>query len=485
MLENFEILFLKTFIFVPFVLSLAIALLSFIKNPIYIRRIAKFFFSATFLLSFLLIYLTDNTSFDILNINFVYDKSASLFIFISNLIFLLFSFISKSFISKLHKVFYSTLMLLSALLNTVILSDNISLTLILIFWIILIGWLYSVCWNKNLSKKELSFQLISNVFWYICAIILIFVEFARYFIVNEISLNFSLINKYIYNINDTSITLAFVGFFILIFKFYNLIPFSKESLDNCEKTSPFIFSINSIISIILGSFFLIKTYLIFDYVIYQHQDFIAIYLLINFIYFLLLSFRQDNFIKFLICAGNVVLLNGFFLIFSFEDETFVAFVYYLLIYIASMSFSYFVFTVLSNKFKTNQIEEIKKYTSISSLVKFFIFTSLINFARIPLLPLFTSGTICFLVIFSTSYENIILNIAPYILIFGVLILSLNSFNIIYKILIEPTEKSKSLITFSRHQIMPILILVFLLILLGLFPQYIFEQFVETFSVGGF
>ena len=59
-------------------------------------------------------------------------------------------------------------------------------------------------------------------------------DFVRYFVLNNVSLNFSTISQHLYHINDDSIKIAFVGFLILIFKLFGLIPFDVKTVKESE-----------------------------------------------------------------------------------------------------------------------------------------------------------------------------------------------------------------------------------------------------------
>ena len=77
-------LFLEKFLFyiylvIPFVFAVFLGILTFLKNPIYIRRISKTFFFIQFILAFLLLIKENNNSFSFFNFNFIFDEIASIF----------------------------------------------------------------------------------------------------------------------------------------------------------------------------------------------------------------------------------------------------------------------------------------------------------------------------------------------------------------------------------------------------------------------
>ena len=117
----------------------------------------------------------------------------------------------------------------------------------------------------------------------------------------------------------------------------------------------------------------------------------------------------------------------------------------------------------------------KKVPLCTKLTQIFTCASLLNFAFIPIFPIFSAGLIVFLMIFSIDYDATILNIAPYILVLGIFFISLGAFNILYKILIGPIEKTKENFALCKHQIIVCMILLFSLFSLSIYPEYIFSQ----------
>ena len=90
-----------------------------------------------------------------------------------------------------------------------------------------------------------------------------------------------------------------------------------------------------------------------------------------------------------------------------------------------------------------------------------------------------------MMIFATDYEGEILNFAPHILIIGAFFLALAVYNVIYKILIEPPEKSIKPTILSNHQIIVFSILTFAVIALSFCPNYIFNQIGAIMNIGNF
>jgi len=135
--------------------------------------------------------------------------------------------------------------------------------------------------------------------------------------------------------------------------------------------------------------------------------------------------------------------------------------------------------VLEQKFKTDNIEEFKKIADKTKLSQFFIVASLLCLAPTPLLALFSAKSISFLVIFSTEYEGIILNIIPYCLIIGEALISLSIFTILHKIIIEPIQKAQNSTLFCNHQAMVCWILFLTLVLFSFLAQNIFKIFIVS------
>ncbi|MBQ4647142.1 MAG: hypothetical protein IJB79_07315 [Candidatus Gastranaerophilales bacterium] len=466
---------LKTYLIMPFLYTLIIALVSFLKNPIYIRRIAKVFFLIQFIFGYLTFFCLENVKFSFLNINFAPDGFSRFMLLLTSFLFFLFSIISKTFITKLHKVFYLTSFLLLGLVNFSILCDSIFVFLILLFWIFLIVFYFSTSFCNKEEKKIVKFQLKNDLTWLLISTSFLLVGFARYFLLNEIEFDFSNINVNLYKLDDSSINIAFFGFLILIARLFNFMPFVAKNLYLSNKINPLVFSINTLCSLILGCCLFLKCYFNFDYLFYQYQDELSIFLLINFIIFVILAFRQKNLLKFLFSLLIPSLIIGLFSVFSFEEDCINTFSYFSIVLCVSYCLSAFVFMILVNKFKTDELSEFLKIEDKTGLSRIFITASLFNMGCVPFFSFFSAELMSFMMIFSVDYDGMILNIAPYCLVLGALFLSLASFGVLYRILIEPIQKADSQNIFCKHQIFVCSILIFLVIILAFSPEYIFEQ----------
>ena len=215
------------------------------------------------------------------------------------------------------------------------------------------------------------------------------------------------------------------------------------------------------------------------------QDEIALFLLVNFVIFVVLSVKQNNIFKFLVNIFSANVIIGLFSVFAFEQECFRIFAYFTFVICVAYATSVFALMILSEKFKTDKFDELKRINDKSRLFQFFITVSLLNIASVPVLSFFGAELICFMMIFATDYDGVVLNIAPYVLIIGAFALSAGVFNALYRILIEPPEKSINLTSLSVHQIMVFGLLMFLIIILSFCPNYIFNQIGTVVNIGNF
>ncbi len=417
-----------------------------------------------------------DTKTTFLNFDFSFDSIGSILVFINGLIFFLFSVISKTFFVKLIRTKYVALLALSAISNVFLLADNIFINLVSLFWIFIIQhYLFQISTDDKKPTKHLAVDL----FWFLGACFLISVHFYRYFSINNIPFNYSRIVSNLYHINDFYVFLAFLGFLIIIFRLFKFIPFYTD-----RKTCPFVQGLNTTISLILGSFLLIKTYVIFDYLYYQYQNYIGLYLLFNFIYFVITNIYQKKLIDFVNSSLSANLILFLFLLFSFEDTGFAMLIYSLVVLILSYSFVYFIISIISNRFNIETFDEMKKIDNKDKPGKFFIAFSLLNISKVPVFPMFVAMVNGFLVIFSYDFESPVLNLGVWLVVLGAFILSLSSLFALLKTLVQPIKKGKKSL-FCFHQIAVFWILTLILLFLGLFPNFSFDYIVSTFGNGIF
>ena len=197
--------------------------------------------------------------------------------------------------------------------------------------------------------------------------------------------------------------------------------------------------------------------------------------MINFIIFVTLTFAYKKIFQFItnvFCANFAIAI---FSVFSFEQECANAFLYSIFGLCLSYCLTAFTFMVLKEKFKTDNIEEFKKINDKTKICQLFTTISLLNLACVPLFTIFSVELICLMMIFATDYEHELLNMIPYCLILGIFLISLVSFNVLYKILIEPVQKITTQVAFSNHQIIICIILILIIITYGICPELIFKQ----------
>ena len=464
---------LKIYLLIPFIFAFILGVSTFLKNPIHIRRIAKIFFFFQFIFTFCIFVGFDKSGFSLFNINFIFEENSSLFIFLTSFIFFIFSVISKTFIKKSNRLFYSTLSLLLGLINLIILSDNIFLILASVFWILLVNYLYNSNFSKS-NKQTFTNQLKIDIIILLTSFVLIFYNFARLFILNDIPFDFTQLKDNLYHINSISILAGFLGFIIIAFKFCSLIPFSGKTLQNSTKINGFLCTINYIVSIFTGNILLLKILPAFDYLIYDFEDYFGIYLIFNLAWFILLSFKEKYLLNFAITTLLITSTSIIFSLFSFVVEGMTIFVYGISAIITSYMFLFIVFNLISEKLKTDKIDELTKIPSKNKIFKLFIITALLNIMKIPGFALFSSTLISLVNIFSIDYDGIILNFIPYFLLLGAFIVTILSYNIFNKILIEPQTQSLNKTELSNHQIITLTALAAVVIILGIFPQNFFN-----------
>ena len=469
MLNSYNNILINTYIFIPFIFAFLLGIFSFIKNPIYIRRITKIIFSIIFILAFLIHTSIEDSSFSILKINFIVDNFSSIILFINAFIFLIFSIISKTFIQKSQKLYSLSNLLIFGLINIVILCDNVNITLGSIFWFFLVSFLLNTNFDPK-NKNNLNRKLNINILVLAICSILIFYDFARLFILNEIPFNFTNVNENLYHINNSSIFAAFIGLIILISKLFNFIPFNK----NETQCNPIIATSNTLTSFILGNIILYKTFLIFDYLFYNFEQYLTLYLIINFVWFTTLSFNQKNLIQITNSTLPIFLIINIFTLFSFEEKGILAYTYSTISTLISFLLLFIVFAILINKSKSGDMENLYKISPKNRILKFFLIIAILNLIKTPPLTLFTSCLINLVMIFSIDYDEILTEITPYILTIGSFLISVCALNIFYKILIEPQNTPKNETKLANHQIITLSLIITVIIIIGIYPQYFFN-----------
>ena len=472
------------FLILPFVFSALLASFIFLKNPIYIRRLAKSFYFVQFIYTTIIIFVVQKGGFSFLDFNFEYSEIGSYLLFLTNFVFFLFSIISKKFILKLNRVFYAISFLLLGLIDLTIFSNNIFIFIVSIFWVFLINYFLNVSYCKKEAKKRLILQLTNDIFWIFVALLLVLYDFARYFILNNIEFSFLNVVQNLYKIDEFGVLLGFVGLLIILARLFNLIPFSAKNQSFIPYISPYIVTFGLISNLILGVNLFVKIYLVFDYLFYQIQGVIAIFLLINFAIFVVLTLKQKKISKFLYNLLNASIIVALFATFSFENECLSVFLYSSIVIVVSYLLCSFVMMILADRCQCDDFDELTKIIDKSRMTQFFVLFSFLNFSSTPMLALFSSQLICFSMIFATDYDSVILNIAPFCLILGVFLLCLSILGVLYKILIASIQKEKT-VSFCNHQIIVCIVLVLTILLFGLLPDIIFNQIATSVEIGNY
>ncbi len=462
---------------IPFVFALALGAFTFIKNPVFVRNLAKIFFFFEFIFASSILIFYENVESAVFSFNFSLNKTPAIFIFLLSFVYFLFSIISKTFIKKHHRLFYVLSAFLFALSNCLILADNVGVSLISVFWIFLIQYFLFELFSKR--EKRAYYKIALDIFWLLSGVFLISFDFLRYFIINEIPFEYSSFLQGFSHVSDFSITLAFLGFFIIISRLFNFFPFA-----NNFQTKPFINFFNTVTCLILGSYLLIKIHSIFDYVFYQCQNYIALYLILNLFWFCVLILKQDKVVKFLNESIIISSIISIFPLFSFEQKGSAVFIFSVFSLVISYVFLGFVMLSLCKKFRSDNFSGFKRIDDKNKVDKFITSLALFNVACTPTLAMFSSFITIFLVVFSYDYDTVLLNISPYCLLLAAFGLVYCFFNVIGKIFVEPQEIFKKPL-YSNHQMFVFLMLIFVILTLGLlFPQFI-NYFVGILDVGNF
>ena len=476
---------MNLYFFIPLIFALFLGVNVWFKKASLIRKTTNTVFLLEFIFSSVILMFSSEINFSIFNLNFSPDKFSVVFIFLSSFAFLLFSIFSKKFILKMHRGFYAVLLLIFGILNGIFLINNIFISLLGIFWIILLFYFLSISYSKKTSLKAISTQFFADLAWYLIGLFLIVKDFARYFVLNDVVFSFENITKYLYKIDDSAVILTFYGFLILIGRMFNLIPFCTKNISQKYQITPFVYCLQNLIFLMLGGFLFGKCYLDFNYLFYQNQVVIALFLLFNFVIYVFLALRQDKMFKFL---NSIILANliiSLFSIFSFEKECFGIYAYCIFGICISYLLTASVFLFLEDTFKTDKFDELKIIDNNSKMCRFLVISSMLNVSSAPFLSIFSIELISFMMMFSTTYDVKILNYIPYLLVLGTFILVLSGFGVIYKILIEPIEKFETPIKFEAHQIIVFSSLLFAVLILSVLPKFVSLEIGTKIIIGNF
>jgi len=475
-------LLLCVFLVLPFLSAIVNTIFETVRKNIEHSKIADVSFIMLFVFSLYFILTNNDIQFQFLNFNFNFNNTNFIFIFVCNFIFLLFSLISRNLILKSHKLFYGVILLLCGLVNIILINDNILIDYLCLFWIFLLNYLLYSNFSKEKSSKELSYYLGLDIFTVLVSFSFVGYGLLRYFVVNDISFSFNQIAFYYDNISELSFQFAFWGLIIIIFRLFHFLPFLSYPFRYSDKDNSLILSLNVLIFLLLGSFLLEKTYIAFNVQFIQDFKILAIYFIVNILYFSFLFFGQKNFIKALISIIPLSLFSGIFILFSNEYSMLASCIVYFIAVMLSFSFAIFVFLIIEDKLNTNRFEFLEKIKN-DIVLKYSVVLSLIITAKVPPFILFSSLIICLLSLFSLTLNNLVMKISVFFIIFSILIVVFACIDLIYKILIKPELKIKQISKISKMQFF-VLFLIFLFILLfSLCPNFIFEQLLYISVLG--
>ncbi len=459
-LNNFNINFLNIYLVFPFIFALIIGVFNAFFNPIQVRLFSKIFFIVNFILS-ALIYLTfgfDTTKF--LNISFTLDSISSLYLILNSLVFLIFNLFSKTSINRFHKLFYPIMIIVNGLINFIILTDNILALFVLIFWYILIDFLLKSTYLKEkayFSTLKKQFALDITIFF--VAISLFALNLAQYFINIEIEPCYNIIQALLANIQAQNTILSFFGLILICARLLNLFPFLCLNINNTNKINPFISTFLLLNSTTIGSFLFLKLTKTFSQTFLSYKNAIIVFLLASLFYYVFASFKNKNIVKKLtyLFASNLAIA----LLFAQNKEE--IFILYLFCLILSYSFCYFFSFILQRRFKSLDITVLKKIDIKSKSLKIIYLLSFLNLGYLPLFWLFVP---ILLTLEEGFAEN---NLIIYPIVFGIFLLVLSVFNLIYQLFIEKSDRLQTDFKLSYYQFLSLAIIVIGLIVLSVLP----------------
>jgi len=473
----FKECFLNFYVMFPFITALTIGVLMFIRNPIYLRKISEFFFVFQFINSVVLYFSANNAKVNLFGFDFSTDNLSLLLLLCMALVFLVISFNFKFFILKLHRLFYASVFTLIGLVNNVVLSDSVYLVLMSIFWIFIMFYFIQRSYASGGKVKNRYFYILGyDVFLFILSVYLISNNFLKYFLLNDLAFTFSNMITALERVDETSGVLAFIGFAILIFRFLNCLPFSYAAFLKATKSNPMVFFVCQIFEIIVALILCVKVNAVFVEQIAEYQGEILLILFINFVYYALLSLRQDNVLKFLASNLNVNLLAIILSLVIIGKDVFSIIVYGFIVLLISFVLMGLIIISLVQKFKSSKIEDFLNIKYASKPVFTIAIISFLTFAKIPLLALFKPILMCLLLLFSADFDSGIVNGCLYLIVAGLFINSLANLNILQRILFDPIKKPKGVFSFSFNQIVSFSVLILVLVLLTFGVSDLFLEF---------
>jgi NADH:ubiquinone oxidoreductase subunit 4 (subunit M) len=223
---------------------------------------------------------------------------------------------------------------------------------------------------------------------------------------------------------------------------------------------------------ISGIVLLSRIYDVFYPIIYQYQIPLTVVILISALYHTLILFKNSN----LACSFNSVYIigvsAGLLGVISCAIEKSLL-IYYFVVLLISYVFLLFVFAIIENKFHTKNIYDFKKINDKTKILQMLVLYSLMNFAKLPVGANFFALLYLYLSINSVQFSNPILIYAPYVILLCIFVAAFYIFDLISKILMEPTENSKDNFNLLCHQKV-VLCIIICFLLLFIFQKFIFD-----------
>lgn len=436
------------------------------KNFIKLRKLTNIFYFMAFLFSVIALFCINEKTLTIFGVDFYYNKINGMFLFLANFMLYLFNLNSKNSVRYVQKLFYPISLVILILINLILLVDNFFAIFLLLFLLFFAN--YFLNQSKTLFTKDCITLFISFAF--------ISYGVLRYFALNEIPATLLNILHYQYKIDSLSINFALFGLLLLISKLFNFVPF------NLKAKNSFILNFTTMVYLIIGCDLLIKTFILLNYYFYKTQSIISLYIVINVLYYAFMQFRAKGISEFLRLTLSANIAIGIYALFSYGESGLVSFIYYSIAIILSYSAGFLISDIIEKKMQTDDFCALKKINHKNKLIKFFIFIIFLNLAKIPPGAAFCATIYSFLNIFLTDLSGNLISLAPYILFVCAFLLSLNSFNVMGKILIEPQKLLKSF-ELSLRQKFILSVVCFTLVASGLGVWYIMGQFTNIVDIG--
>lgn len=437
---------LKIYIFLPFLIVLLCLFCFLFRKNNLCAFLSKIYSIFNLILSTL--FLT--------KIQYFTYKTEAVFLFILSVVVFSIAFISKNYIQKYNSFFNLALVLLCGILNLFILSNNIFLSLGLIFCFFIISYFLNCTFIlKKDKKRTFEYQLIYD--FILC--------FISLFLISCLKLSdFSFLNiaHTLPFCDKFALICAFFGFLILGLRLLNFSFFSFKSIKNADLLNNLVFLFLFILSLISGCVFLYKTFDIFNMIFQKYQNIITSYFIFNFIYLIFLSYKQNSMFKILAYCNCAYLSLAFLVLFSNKSSN--IFIYYIFTLIFSYFLSLLIGVFIYSKLKIKDVFEFKKLKKEDKTLKALILYSFLNIINTPFLGLFIPFLFCILEI--SKNQDFLWGI--FVIAFGCFIGVCSIYNLLNKILIEPVDYREDGIILRKTEGFIFSFLILIIIFSGLF-----------------